>query len=47
MFEDIGNFVTNLPPLLQLVVGGVIAVGVLILATKIADWNEGKEGKKK
>ncbi len=46
MFEDIQNFVTNLPPLLQVVLGGILSVAILFIATKIADWNEEKESKK-
>ncbi len=47
MIEAIQNFVVSLPPLLQVALGGIISIGILFLATKIADWNEGKDEKKK
>lgn len=43
MIESIQNFVIALPPLLQVILGGAISVGILFVAVKIADWNEGRE----
>ncbi len=45
MFEAIQSFVGALPPLLQIVLGGIVSLGILFVATKIADWNDDREKK--
>ncbi len=45
--EAFGNFIADMPPLLQLVLGAIAASGVLFVANRIVDWNEGRDKNKK
>ncbi|MCA9484410.1 MAG: hypothetical protein KC553_11815 [Nitrospina sp.] len=45
--EAFGNFIADLPPLLQLVLGAIGGAAVLYIANRVVEWNEGREKSKK
>ena len=47
MVEEIKAFLDTVPPLLQMVIGGIISIGFLYLVIRVADWNEGRNEDKK